>query len=159
MAELRFTFEVDGVRQLDRVLTRFGERASDMSPVFKEIAADFRRMEAEQFSSEGSRSGSPWAQLSPDYAAWKAKNFPGKAILQLSGLLLESLTGNNPYSVEEISKTQMLVGTRVPYGIWHQRGTTRMPARRPIQLTEDDKMRWMKMLQLYLVNQPIGGTP
>jgi phage gpG-like protein len=47
----------------------------------------------------------------------------------------------------------MEVGTVVNFAIYHQKGTSKMPARPLIQLTDEDKKRWVKYIQKYLVKQ------
>ncbi len=147
--QLRFTFEVDGEVQVDRALSRFGEYAKDLSVPFKKMAESFKRLERAQFGSEGGRAGQ-WAPLSATYAAWKAANFPGKPLLQLTGILSESLQGDNPWYIERITPKSLELGTRVSYARFHQRGTGKMPMRSVIKLTEADKQEWMKILHNFV---------
>lgn len=143
-------FEIDGDTQVARALSRFGDEIKDLRPAFREIAKNFKQIEARQFATEG-RGG--WPQLSPNYAAWKMTNFPGTTILRATGLLLASLTGGSQY-VERMDRMNLVLGTQVSYAIYHQRGVDgRMPQRRVIDLTESDKMGWMKILQRFAVNQ------
>jgi phage gpG-like protein len=147
------TFEVAGDEQLKRSFSRFGEQAKDLSEPFREIVKDFHKIEKKQFESEGGYGSGGWQPLSPRYAEWKAKKHPGRPIMVLSGLLKESLLGDNPYSVENITPKSMEVGTVVNFAIYHQKGTSKMPARPLIQLTDADKKRWVKYIQKYLVKQ------
>lgn len=63
----------------------------------------------------------PWASLSPRYAAWKDKHFPGEPILRATGEMQDS-------AKIFYRKGQFLVrSTR--YGKFHQFGTSRMTAR------------------------------
>lgn len=45
----------------------------------------------EQFLTEGARGGTPWPQLSPQYAAFKAEAFPGRPMLVRTGAMREAL--------------------------------------------------------------------
>lgn len=150
---IKLSFEVDGEKQLDRAMSRFGEGIHDMRPAFKLMAESFKKIEQKQFDSEGSHGGSRWAPLSSTYAAWKGANFGGLPILQLTGLLRESLTGGSPWYVERITKDSLVLGTSVEYAIFHQRGTMAMPPRPVINLSEQDKMEWIKILHNFAFDQ------
>jgi phage gpG-like protein len=147
------TFEVAGDEQLKRSFSRFGEHAKDLSEPFREIVKDFYKIEKKQFESEGGYGSGGWQPLSPRYAAWKAKKYPGRPLMVVSGLLKESLLGENPYSIENVTPKSMEVGTVVNFAVYHQKGTCKMPARPLIQLTDADKKRWIKFIQVYLVKQ------
>jgi phage gpG-like protein len=146
-------FDIRGDEQLRRSLSRFGEHAKDLSEPFREIVKDFYKVEKKQFESEGGYGSGGWQPLSPRYAAWKAKKHPGRPLMVVSGLLKESLLGENPYSIENVTPKSMEVGTVVNFAIYHQKGTSKMPARQLIQLTDADKKRWVKYIQKYLVKQ------
>jgi len=147
-------FEVAGDVQLNRAFSRFTEDVKDFSEPLQEMVDDFHKViEPKQFSSEGSRGSHGWARLSTDYGAWKAKNYPGRKILVLTGLMQESLFGENPWAIEEVKPLEMTVGTKLPFALYHQQGTTKMPARPVIDLTESDKTRWTKFVQAYVVKQ------
>jgi phage gpG-like protein len=52
----------------------------------------------------------------------------------------------------EAHPTELVFGTRVPYAIFHQTGTSRgLPRRRPIELTEQTRRECVKILQRWLV--------
>ena len=149
----QLTFEVDGDVQLSRAFSRFAEDVKDAREPFEEVAEDFRNIMSKQFGTEGTYGSGGWAPLSPNYAEWKARNYPGARILERTGLLRDSLEGANPYTIREIRPLEMTVGTKVPYGIFHQRGTKKMPQRKIINLTEADKTRWTKIFHKWLVEQ------
>jgi len=149
---LDITFEVAGDVQIARSLSRFGEGVKDMRPVFEEIAKLFFSIERRQFDSEGSYGSGRWAPLSPTYADWKERNFPGQPILQRSRRLMSSLIGVTSDTVKETSPMSFRIGTSVPYAIYHQEGTGRMPMRKVIDLTESDKREWTKVVQRWLVD-------
>jgi phage gpG-like protein len=140
-------FTVFGERQLARALSRFGEGVRDVRPAWEDMANEFIRIEREQFVSSGGRSGG-WRPLSPAYAASKPA---GRPIMVLSGDLRRSLTQQGGQNIREIRPEEMRLGTRVPYAIFHQQGTRRMPARRVVDLSEDDRRNWVRILQRYFV--------
>jgi phage gpG-like protein len=153
----QLTFTVAGEEQINRSIGRFLEGVSDFTPAFEEIAEDFLQVEAEQFASEGGYGlAGRWLGLSPTYAQWKAKNFPGAKILERTGALRDSLTSTGGPNVREITPTTLSLGTKVPYAIYHQQGRG-VPKRKPIDLNEETKQRWMKFIQAYLVEKQRGG--
>ncbi len=147
----QFTLDVAGEEQLVRGFSRLADEFKDLSEPFRAIVQDFKAIEAKQFKSEGSYGGSGWQALSPRYAAWKEQNYPGRPIMVLSGLLMDSLTGENSYFVQEIRPLQLTMGTQVPWAIYHQQGTSRMPQRKLVNLTEADRARMMKTIHTWMV--------
>lgn len=147
----QFELTVSGDTQLMRGLSRFSEGIKDLTPAFREIVKDFKEIERKQFDSSGSYGSGGWAPLSPRYAAWKDANYPGRGVLVRSGLMMESLTSTNPWTIEEIKPLSLRVGTSIPYARYHQKGGGRLPRRPIVDLTEADKTRWMKFLQAQLV--------
>jgi len=146
-------FEVEGDVQLARSLSRFGNSVKDYRPAFRDIIKLFYEMEKKQFESEGGYGSGGWAPLSADYDEWKAKNFPGKPILQLTGKLMSALTNKTGETIQEIEPLLLKLGTNLKYGLFHQTGTKKMPARKPIEMTEHDKREWVKVIQKYLVTE------
>lgn len=79
-------------------------------------------MVAEQFASEGRAGGTPWAGLSP--SALRRKRRAGSGILYETGALLASLRDPGaPDHVEERTGDSMVLGSRLPYALFHQTGT------------------------------------
>ena len=144
-------FSVAGQDQVLRTFSRWTEGLSDFSPALEDIADDFLKLQATQFSSEGRTGSGGWKPLSADYASWKAVNYPGAKTLERDGWLRDSLTVKDAsFQIREITATQATMGTDVPYAIYHHFGTKRMPARPPIELSESDKTRWGKLVHEWL---------
>lgn len=150
---ISFSATVDGVPEFDRAFNRIGQIISDFRSIWPEVAQAFYRIEVEQFESEGTRGASGrFTALSPAYAKFKAVKFPGKTILRATDTLFDSLTNPNaPGSVFRPEQSQLTLGTSVPYGVFHQRGTRRMPRRPPISMSEDQKRQIQKAIQIGLV--------
>lgn len=144
--EIRFT--IFGEEQVARTLGRIEAAPEDARPVFEEWRTRFLRLERRQFATEGINSGG-WAPLSPRYARWKAKHYPGKTILRRTDELWRSLTVGPEVNV--IEPTYMVLGSAVEYGRYHQKGTPRMPRRRPVELPEAERREWVKIMQRYIV--------
>lgn len=152
---MRMAFAFYGDVQLDRELVRFSDRVGDARPAWEAMARSFREVQARQFNSEGSFGSGGWAPLSPAYAAWKAKRYPGKPILVRTGALKESLT-RRPFGVEELEEQFMVIGSDVEYGAYHQSGGGNLPRRRPVELRESTRRHWVTILQRHLVSGDSG---
>lgn len=151
---VRLTLSFYGDKQVDRTLANLELGAADARPAFDAIADDFLKIERRQFATQGGAGSGGWAPLSPKYAAWKARHYPGKTILRRTDELHTSLTVGP--AIRIIEPTTMIIGSDVDYGAYHQRGTSRMPQRRPIELTENRRREWMKILQRFIVTGETG---
>lgn len=148
---MRFVGEIDGGVAFDRAFNRL-DSLSDLRPLWPPVIEEFYLIETEQFDSEGAAGGERWAPPSDPYAARKAQSFPGAPILQAEGDLRASLT--DPEAADAVlqpREDELIIGTRVPYAMAHQRGTSRMPRRPPINFSEAQKRRIQKALQVGLV--------
>jgi phage gpG-like protein len=151
---MRLSVDVFGDVQLDRRLLRFEEHAGDLSPVFEALADDFLDLEGRQFASEGGFASGGWAPLAPSTVRRRGTAHP---ILTDSGDLRASLTQRDGKgSVRRISDDEMFVGTDVDYAQYHQTGTRRMPRRRPVELRNADRQRWVKAMQRFLTTGEAG---
>lgn len=146
----RFTFSVEGETQVDRTLARFADNVGDARPAWEALAAKFARAERRQFATEGAYASGGWAPLSPKYAAWKERHYPGRPILELTGALKDSLT-RRPFGVEVIEPGYMVLGSGIDYGKYHQAGGGRLPRRRPVELTEASRREWVRLIQRFIV--------
>lgn len=145
-----FSLQFAGEDVVSRTLERFADRSDDASPAFRAIADAFAAFERRQFESEGvAGTGSPWAPLSPRYAAWKARRYPGQPILVATGALRRSLT-ERPLGVERIGSDYAELGSEVAYGRFHQQGDG-VPQRRPVDLPESERRDMVKVLQRWIV--------
>lgn len=151
------SFQFYGDQQVERTLDRFAEAAEDATPVWEVLADRFARMERKQFATEGAHASGGWAPLSPRYAAWKARHYPGRPILVLTGDLKESLT-RRPFDIEIITPKLAIFGSAVVYGGYHQRGEGHNPRRRPVELRESERREWVKVLQRWIVTGSLGGA-
>ncbi len=150
----RFRLEVDGEVLLDRGIARFSEGVGDFRPVWPSIADEFHEQVRDQFKTEGEEGGQRWQELSAEYAGWKEAHFPGKPILQRTGDLEKSLTSaKDPNAVYVAARKTLTLGSKVPYGIYHQspKPRTVLPRRPMIVLTERFKRHATREMQAYLV--------
>lgn len=115
--------------------------SGDLSAAWPAISASVRESIAENFQVQGSFRGK-WASLSPAYARWKARHYPGKGILDRGGSLRSSWTeefGEGRVQVE--TPNSLFITSNVAYGRYHQQGTGSMPARPFISLSPQQKAR------------------
>lgn len=138
---LRLSFSLDGYDDVDVALSRFGAAVHDFTGFWRDVLAPFFFEQVQRaFDTEGAATGSRWARLSPAYATWKRRHFPGRKILERSGRLRRSLRWNTgrfsvggrgnvgPEGIYRPFPDALEVGTSVPYGIYHQQGA-RAPQR------------------------------
>lgn len=147
---VRFTFTVEGETQIDRTLARFADNVTDAVPLWDKLADRFASVERRQFDSEGAYGSGGWPALSPAYAAWKARAYPGKPILRRTDELYNSLT-RRPFGVEVIEPGFMVVGSGIDYGRFHQAGAPPLPQRRPVELPESERRHWVRLIQRFIV--------
>ncbi len=145
----RLYIELDGDVQLDRDLARHMAWILDNSPAFDHMADVLFTSETKQFQTEGKFASGGWAPLSPRYARWKAKHYPGRGILERTRRLKRSLT-RRPFGIERIRANEMEIGTDVPYATYHQHGGTNLPQRRPLELREATRNQMVKILQRHI---------
>lgn len=154
---VEISIEVFGEKALNRELLRWGTRAQDASPAFVDIADLFYESEKKQFDSEGLWASGGWTPLKPATVSAKV-NHPSWAleILQRTGAMKESLTSHDGgYSINVITPEFMEVGSKIPYGVYHQQpkgpGKGILPMRKPVELREQTKIEMVKILQAWIV--------
>ena len=148
-------FEIDGAVQLNRAFSRYNEQLRDIRGALPQVKEAFYKGERKQFE-QGMGRGK-WAPLSPEYADWKARHYPGRKILELTGLLKETMFGGTSYLKWYAEPQELAVEVSVPYALFHQRGTRRMPAREVIWLTEETKRDITLAFHRYAVSVLKGG--
>lgn len=146
---MRLRLEVEGEVQIDRTLLRFEEALEDLRPVWEVLADRFAAGERRQFASEGAYGSGGWAPLSPRYAAWKAKHYPGKPILRRTDELYNSLT-RRPFGIEVLTDKSITVGSGLDRGRYHQAGGPHLPQRRPVELPESERREWVRRVQRFV---------
>lgn len=152
---VRLTFAVFGDTQIDRTLDGIEAAAADMRPAWEVLRDRFLTLERRQFATQGGYSGG-WAPLSPRYAAWKAKHYPGKTILRRTDDLFRSLTEGPEIVILEPG--YMVLGSAVEYGPYHQEGAGRLPRRRPVELPDRERREWVKVIQAYIRTGGVTGV-
>jgi len=149
----RISLIVEGEVEFDREFDRFDAVISDLRPIWPDVRKKFWEFEEQQFSSEGKDGrGGKWKKLSKRYAAQKIDRYgPGLKILEATGALKESLTGHTGDSVYRTSKDEINIGTSLARGRFHHIGAGRLPIRKVIDLSDQQRTELMKTIQGSLV--------
>lgn len=115
--KLQIHIDVDD-RKAQKLLTDMQARSKNMKPVLWEAQKKLEMANAENFATGGLPVGgwAPRAGVNP----WP--------LMMRTGNLMESLT-NLVGPPNEINATSATFGTDVEYATFHQKGTSRMPAR------------------------------
>ena len=165
MLAVRFQVPGDQAAQFERLFARFTEGVTDLSEPFAEIGHDLqRRIVPQTIDSGGGRTGRSYEKLTPKYAARKLKKWGAKPILEASGRMRRDLEGQGPERVFHVKPLQAEFGVR-PGGRsaqlvnWHQAGTSRMPARPPIAITDRDRRAWNRIVARYLERVASADVP
>jgi phage gpG-like protein len=156
----RITLIVEGEAEFDREFVRLDATFSDLTPIWPDVRDKFWEIEEQQFDSEGSagRSGK-WKRLSKRYEVQKIARYgAGLKILQATGDLKSSLTGQTSDTIYRTSKDEIMIGTSLPYARHHHQGAGRLPQRKPIDLSERQREGLMKTIQGSLVKQIRRGV-
>lgn len=143
--DIRFSFF--GEEQVARGLEGFAARARDMRPAWKQIRSRFVDYETSWFDSEGD---GHWPALSKDYAEWKARHFPGRKMLVRSGDMRESVLKPD---IDVTEPSYAVFGTADPVAGYHQKGAGRLPVRRVIDIDEQERREWVRVVQRYLLEE------
>jgi len=154
----RIKIEVLGKTEFDRSFSRLDENFKDLSFLWNDVRDEFWLAEKEQFQSGGAKGASgKWKPLSKRYEAQKIKRYGTYALiagtLHATEALYKSLTGATSDSVYLTSKTEIAIGTSLPYAKFHQTGGRNLPAREVISLSDLQKKRLQKTIQRGLVKQ------
>ncbi len=144
--------EAFGEQLISRKILRVADRAVDARPAWREIRRAFVEAEADLFATEGASSGRAWQELSPVTVEIKEREGSDSRILHGRGDLEASLaTLGGPDQIFEAALEWMVFGTAVPWARWHQRGTTILAVRRPLDFSEAVKRFGTKILQRYIM--------
>lgn len=128
----------------------------NLAPAWRGPVHDiFTRFITIHFTSQGQYSGEAWKPLSPSYAAWKEKHYPGMGILRRQDRLFKSLTEPGREHILRVYPDSVEYGTRVPYSVYHQakdRGKATFPRRLVIPpLTKAEGARIADALLAFLL--------
>ena len=127
------TLNKEQMRLLDLRFSKAIEKTSNLSPVFMQIDAEYKKEVRKQFQTEGAYGGQPWVGLSRlTIQDRKRKGFAAGPILKRTGDLVNSLISKTGDTINTVTPRMWIYGTSVRYGIFHQsRSPRRKIPRRP----------------------------
>ncbi len=130
-----------GDKQLTHSLKVWQTRISDWRPFWADIEQFIQERVEQSFATEGATSGEKWEPLSPKYAEWKERNYPGQGMLVLSGNLKGSMTDEvHPQALRQKRRTTFNFSSRNPLAAIHHQGIGDfLPARPLLVLTDSDE--------------------
>lgn len=155
---MRIDISIFGETQFSRELTRIGEHAENLDPVFRSVFSHIREINAEQMLTRGSRGGTPWEPLKP--ATIKAKaarhaTHPDWPEFDTEALF-RALSHTNDENNEEIFNRTWAVfrvtGEPGEYGPVQSRGSEErgLPARPLFRLTAMDRKEIVDEIAYYI---------
>jgi len=127
---LILSFEIEGEKQISAGLDYVGKELKDFRKPLKKSSELLLKTWEQNFDAQGSTLGEPWQRLSPKYAAWKAKRYPGKGILVRTGKMRKSFRD----SVTSVSAT---LTNPTPYFRYHQSNASRGTLPRRVMMKID----------------------
>lgn len=144
----RVSLIVAGKAEFDRSFKRIGASFDNLMPIWDDVRDAFWKIQEEQFASEGGagRSGK-WKPLTKRYEAQKIKQYGAKPILERTGRMKKSLTGQTGDTVYEKNQKDMAIGTSVFYAKYNH-------ATRPvISFSASQKNYLQKQIQKALIRE------
>lgn len=117
--------EVHGGDDYERRLAELQVYLKDLRPFWPLLVPIFIGWMGAQFATEGGWGGHTWAPLSPAYAAYKSRHYPGRTILIREGTLRRA--ASEPSRVA--TPRTLTLSIDDPVAGYHQEGTDKMPAR------------------------------
>jgi phage gpG-like protein len=137
---LRFTFEVENAKKIDLAFGGLVAKIQDWRSLWPHVIERVVKSEERLYSSEGVTGGhGQWAPLTEAYEKAKRRKYGEKPIEQASERLRQSIVEAGEGHVEDLQPLSMTFGTDVPYAIYQQTGTRKMPARRLFDFTQEDQ--------------------
>lgn len=130
------TVVLQGFKGLEGLLIDMGKAAADgdYTSTLLDIQSDLEEQERQMFQGEHAADGEPWAPLRPTTVAAKGHS----RILYDLGELWASLTeAAAEGAIRELDSEGLTFGTDHRAARYHQDGTSRMPARPPVGLSEE----------------------
>jgi len=144
MIEIRVT-GLEDLQDATGEMKKWGERPFNGGAALR-IRKDWNKRIGQAFETKGQSIGYKWKPLSPAYAAWKSRHFPGRPLLVLRGPMKRSLTSSSSRNAifNRTGGRQLILGTRIKYAKFHQYGTSKMAARPTFKVDQGLVNAWAK---------------
>jgi hypothetical protein len=151
-----FKLEIFGEVQFNRAFSRVSSDIKDFRPIWPKVSDEFYKIETALFASKGAtgKSGA-WPALTPAYAKLKAKQFPAgfaAGPMHRTFALRDSLTKTGVGgAVYRGAPDSLIIGSDLPYGIYHMQPSGKRPARRPVDFTDGNQRSIQRVIQRELL--------
>ena len=117
---MEVSYAVDDL-EVKAMLRELARKSKNMKPPMQDISVYMKNAVMKNFESQGRPT--KWKPLSARYAKFKSQSAgSGKPILEFHGKLKQSINAKH-------TNNNAMVKTGVKYGVYHQTGTRKMPAR------------------------------
>ena len=136
------SIELDG-RQTKAILKRYKSRVQNLEPPLKGWGNYMEQETERQFATETDPDGVRWAALAPSTLAQKRRLGYPDSILTRTGKMRNSV-------VAIADARSVLIGVDVPYAIFHQRGTRKMPQRRILGMNDKREQKLRKLIRVWI---------
>lgn len=143
-----------------RNLEAWAKRAGESEIALEEVMNYLEERERTLFETQGVSSGRAWEPDKPITSESKAHAGFGSQINEATLALYNSLTDReDDNAIREVAPGWLRFGTRLRYAEFLQRGTSKMPARRPIDLNfyGSDRYAIMSILQSWISGRARAG--
>lgn len=152
-----------GEEQINRRMLRFSGRAGNAMPVWEAISEYLMKVEEKQFDSEGAYSGHPWAALSESWLAEKARRGLDPRVGHATLAMRRALTVRGDRNQRlQMTRRMMRFGVKnltYPEIVQKKQPNSGGRPRRPVDLTERNKVEMVKMIQLWIARGVTSGVP
>lgn len=149
---MQIQFAIEGELELSRRLTGMAVMVEDWSPAFSMAVEDLKEIfSGAVFDTEGAAVDAYWSPLSRAYALKKAREFPGKGILEATGKMRNSF-------LSKFDATSATIWNAATYFKYHQSNQprTKMPRRIMMKLTENMKQLVVEDFNRYMRDNVLG---
>jgi len=136
------SIELDG-RQTKAILKRYKSRVRNLEPPLRGWGNYMEQETERQFATETDPDGVRWAALAPSTLAQKRRLGYPDSILTRTGKMRNSV-------VAIADARSVLIGVDVPYAIFHQQGTRKMPQRRILGMNDQREQKLKKLIRVWI---------
>ncbi|NES17878.1 MAG: hypothetical protein F6K41_02900 [Symploca sp. SIO3E6] len=136
------SIEFDG-RQTKAILKRYKSRVRNLENPLRGWGNWMEQETERQFVTETDPDGVRWAALAPSTLAQKRRlGYPDSILTR---------TGKMRRSVNSVADARgVLIGVDVPYAIFHQQGTRKMPQRRILGMNDKRRGKLVKLIRVWI---------
>jgi phage virion morphogenesis protein len=143
------TFKVD-TSQLENKFRQFSQ-GLDYTDVMQKIGENVVEETNMQFDQQGGRFLPKWADIKESTKKQRVrKGFGTRPILVNTGDLKKS------FRVKQADSKSVIVGTDIDYATYHQTGTSKMPKREMMKLTDKMKLAYNTMVANFIIEKLRG---